>query len=327
MNDQMLAVWTKLQAFDVDGDGGGSALSFARRLARENNWSVTFARRVIEEYKRFVLLARCAGHRVTPSDQVDQAWHLHLTYTRSYWDRLCGEVLGRPLHHDPTKGGASEDAKFEDWYARTLESYRRVFEAEPPADIWPSGSERFDPELRFKRIDVADHYVVPKRRVWRVGLLGGAITMSTVFTGCAMAQSNGMSGLVLAVAVIVVAVTLIGVTAAIIKSILTRSKRPSSRRSAHSSSGDDGFLSGMLYGMHFGSGSGNGAGGLHRSDGDRSHEASRDGGSGGEGGGGRGTDSTADDAGGPDSSGGSDSGGGDSGSSGCGGGGCGGGGD
>jgi hypothetical protein len=36
-------------------------------------------------------------HIVTPSEQVDQVWHLHLTYTRSYWDEFCPNVLGQPF--------------------------------------------------------------------------------------------------------------------------------------------------------------------------------------------------------------------------------------
>ncbi len=64
-------------------DRGDGQLPFATRLARENGWSLAYARRAIEEYRRFVFLALVAGHPVTPSDQVDQVWHLHLTYTRS----------------------------------------------------------------------------------------------------------------------------------------------------------------------------------------------------------------------------------------------------
>src|SRR5687767_62987 len=73
-------------------------LSFAERLARENGWSMVHADRVTREYKRFCFLAATAGHPVTPSDAVDQAWHLHLTYSRDYWQRFCPEVLGRALH-------------------------------------------------------------------------------------------------------------------------------------------------------------------------------------------------------------------------------------
>ena len=69
--------------------------------------------RAIEEYRRFLLLGVAAGHPVSPSDTVDQVWHLHLTYTRRYWDTLCRDTLGRLLHHEPTQGGAVEDARSE----------------------------------------------------------------------------------------------------------------------------------------------------------------------------------------------------------------------
>ncbi len=131
-----VALWERLEDFQI-GDPE-SPFPFAARLARENRWTPDFAHRVIDEYKRFLFLAVAAGHPVTPSRSVDEAWHLHLLYTRSYWDELCGTVLMRPLHHDPTKGGETEDAKFTDWYARTCESYARFFGAQPPEDIWPT---------------------------------------------------------------------------------------------------------------------------------------------------------------------------------------------
>ena len=37
------------------------------------------------------------GRHIGPSDEVDQAWHLHLVYTRSYWGEFCPNVLGKPL--------------------------------------------------------------------------------------------------------------------------------------------------------------------------------------------------------------------------------------
>jgi len=58
-------------------------LPFEARLARENGWCRAYTQRVIVEYKRFVYLAMTAGHVVTPSEEVDHAWHMHLTYTRS----------------------------------------------------------------------------------------------------------------------------------------------------------------------------------------------------------------------------------------------------
>jgi len=137
------SLWTRLQSFEFDT--GSPALTFAQRLAQEQRWTQAFALRVLEEYRRFLFLACTLKHQVTPSKHVDEAWHLHLTFTRSYWERLCPQVLQRSLHHDPTRGGAAEGAKFVDWYQRTLEAYREAFDQEPPSDIWPSSKVRFAP--------------------------------------------------------------------------------------------------------------------------------------------------------------------------------------
>ncbi len=71
-----------------------SSLTFSERLARENLWTKTFSTRVISEYKKYIYLVYLSDTEITPSDEVDQAWHLHLTYTKSYWDDLCKEILG-----------------------------------------------------------------------------------------------------------------------------------------------------------------------------------------------------------------------------------------
>src|SRR5260221_356074 len=80
---------------------------------------------------------------ICPSEDVDAAWHLHLTYTRSYWKRFCGEVLGRQLHHEPTRGGPAENTKHLAMYEATLAVYREAFGEEPPRDIWTPARERF----------------------------------------------------------------------------------------------------------------------------------------------------------------------------------------
>ena len=87
----------RIMAFELDDSC--AHLPFTARLAREQGWTHVFAGRVVTEYKRFVVLAMLAGHPVTPSEEVDQVWHLHLVYTRSYWQGLCRDVLGRELHH------------------------------------------------------------------------------------------------------------------------------------------------------------------------------------------------------------------------------------
>lgn len=161
MKPEVRAMWEKLEGFQLDQSG--TVLDFTARLARENGWTRAYAQRVVVEYKRFLLLAMRAGHPVTPSEEVDQAWHLHMVYTRSYWQRLCGEVLGRPLHHEPTAGGAAEGLKFRQQYQRTLESYREMFGDAAPEDIWPPVEKRFQPQ-RMQWVDVGAHWVLPRPR-------------------------------------------------------------------------------------------------------------------------------------------------------------------
>lgn len=160
MNDDQRAVYEGLRAFSFDE--GGEQLTFADRLARENDWAASYTQRAIDEYRRFLFLAVVAGHPVTPSDQVDQVWHLHLTYTRSYWDRLCGQVLGQPIHHGPTKGGHDEGRKFHDRYEATRNSYVRFFGVAPPSDIWPEPAIRFGNDQRYQRINTRRNWVIPK---------------------------------------------------------------------------------------------------------------------------------------------------------------------
>ncbi len=183
--------WTPIETFPLDDPSSG--LTFTDRLARENGWSAGFTRRVVAEYRRFVYLCAKSGHPVTPSDAVDQAWHLHLCYTDSYWNELCGKVLGFPLHHGPTKGGRSERAKYHDWYGRTLESYERCFGEAAPADIWPSARVRFGAQ-DFRRVDSASHFILPKRTVKRAAAGGGA---ALALAGCASGFDGDASPFIL----------------------------------------------------------------------------------------------------------------------------------
>lgn len=153
-------LFDRISNFEIDD--GPTDFSFAQRLGRENGWPPEYTERVIHEYKHFVFLLASAEHPVTPSDQVDQVWHLHLTYTRSYWERLCRDVIGRPLHHTPTRGGNAELRKFNDWYLATLTSYRRVFGQAPPSDIWPDSSTRFRDLSYYQRINTRQHFIIRK---------------------------------------------------------------------------------------------------------------------------------------------------------------------
>ncbi len=152
-------LWARIARHPIGHSADPGA--FTRRLARENMWRIAHAEAVVQEYRRFCYLACVAPGEITPSDAVDQAWHLHLCHTRDYWDRFCGEVLGRPLHHGPSDGTAGDAARFARQYAETLALYAARFGQPPPATIWP------DAEARFRsghgiRID-GHHYLLVRK--------------------------------------------------------------------------------------------------------------------------------------------------------------------
>jgi len=153
-------LWNRIENFKMDDPQ--SAFSFSSRLARENGWSNQYTQRVIGEYKKFIFLCWITNTGVTPSDAVDQAWHLHLTYTRSYWIELCRDTLDKEIHHNPTKGGKKEAGKFDDFYTSTFQLYREKFETEPPKDIWPDNNTRFS-DINFQRVNLEKYWLIRKR--------------------------------------------------------------------------------------------------------------------------------------------------------------------
>lgn len=159
-----------LRAFVFDDPA--AARPFSRRLADEQGWTPAYTARVLTEYRRFLELAATSDTAVTPSVDVDQAWHLHLTYTQSYWEDLCGTVLGRPLHHGPSRGGASQRAHYRDQYADTLTRYAARFGTTPPPDIWPPVTDRFAPDAEPIVVRPRTHWVLHKRETLRVAAAG-----------------------------------------------------------------------------------------------------------------------------------------------------------
>ncbi|GAA0192582.1 hypothetical protein GCM10009122_55450 [Fulvivirga kasyanovii] len=157
-------LWNSIRKFEIDDPESG--FSFTDRLVRENSWTRDYAIRAIFEYKRFMYLICIAPHPLTPSDQVDQVWHLHLLYTESYWTDFCQNTLQRNVHHGPTKGGKEEKEKYSNWYEETGQLYTQVFGSEPPADIWPPAEIRFT-EINFTRVNRHRNWVIPKPALFR----------------------------------------------------------------------------------------------------------------------------------------------------------------
>jgi hypothetical protein len=131
---QQKDLWTRIRDFAIDDPS--AFVRYSDKLAHSNGWSKDYTARVIEEYRKFIFLCCILPNGASPSKPIDEAWHLHLTYTHNYWKEFCAGILGKEMHHFPSKGGPEENKKHINWYAETLNAYKEIFGYEAPADIW-----------------------------------------------------------------------------------------------------------------------------------------------------------------------------------------------
>jgi hypothetical protein len=124
-------LWHRIETYDFPK-------GFEENLATRFGGSTRTARILRDEYRRFVYLAVIAPKEVTPSEQIDYVWHVHLTYTRDYWENFCKNVIGQDLHHNPSDGPESLP-RYRDQYAETLFLYEKEFNEQPPEQVWPTG--------------------------------------------------------------------------------------------------------------------------------------------------------------------------------------------
>ncbi|MBD5779742.1 hypothetical protein IEN85_09585 [Pelagicoccus sp. NFK12] len=202
-------LWKRLSEFAFDAPGAKEP--FSERLRQKQGWSPARCRAAIEEYRKFLYLAGVSGESVVPSKAVDAVWHFHLTYTRSYWEELCGRVLEKPLHHNPGSGQQGERETFRARYLQTLFAYEAEFSEAAPIRFWPvprkrSGEGGAGKELRFR---------FPKR----VGLLAGLMTMLAliVFSVARPVSGNGVA-LADVAGVVIVGIVVVGFLFFIVKS-------------------------------------------------------------------------------------------------------------
>jgi len=132
---QYQPLWNRIDQFQFDDPN--AAIKFSDKLASQNNWEKEFTLRAIEEYKKFIFLCSISPSGASPSQIVDEVWHLHLTYTHNYWKEFCAKTLEKEIHHYPSSGGDSENSRHKNWYAETYRIYQEIFREHPPRDIWP----------------------------------------------------------------------------------------------------------------------------------------------------------------------------------------------
>ena len=106
---------------------------FEHCLRHEGDWTDESATRITLEYRKFLYLKIVEGGVLTPSEVVDQAWHLHRCFPEAY-RRFCAEVAGQDIPHQRGIPKAQADSS----YARLLAAYVREFDQTPSVEIWPS---------------------------------------------------------------------------------------------------------------------------------------------------------------------------------------------
>lgn len=126
----------KLLHFKVSSNGDFAI--FWDKLTSENGWSLSYAKEAFLEYKKFVWLASIGQSAVVPSKVIDKVWHLHMTFTKSYWHDLCGDVLGFELHHMPSPNTKNSLQADKIQYKNTLLMYEREFGEVPNRRYWPA---------------------------------------------------------------------------------------------------------------------------------------------------------------------------------------------
>ncbi|HCA08845.1 hypothetical protein [Chryseobacterium sp.] len=142
-------LWSRIQSFSLDASDAD--FPFSKKLDKEERWTLEFAQKAIQEYKKFVYLCCILPNGASPSETVDKVWHMHLIYTQNYWEEFCPNILKRKLHHHPSQGGVSEKKKHRNWHHDTLHHYKEIFQQEAPEDIWTDRIKKKDQQTFWKK--------------------------------------------------------------------------------------------------------------------------------------------------------------------------------
>lgn len=171
-------LWNKIAAYDFDDPW--VKVPFSGKLARESGWPPSHLQLVIDEYRRFIYLVCISDELLSPSPDVDRVWHLHLTYTKDYWKRFCGETLGQEVHHSPGSGPSETEGRLRHAYAKTLALLAKEFGERPPIAVWPAECQE-DVTTRAV-VDISRNLVVPKAEFrFGVGATLAVVCMGTLW--------------------------------------------------------------------------------------------------------------------------------------------------
>ena len=123
----------RVLSFNIHSNGDSSI--FISKLMLEHSWTKSFTLTALSEYKKFIYLLYISKERLSPSKVIDKVWHCHLTFTHSYWNELCRDLLKKDIHHIPSSIDKICKELDTHSYERSLSHYRAEF-GQPNPKIW-----------------------------------------------------------------------------------------------------------------------------------------------------------------------------------------------
>lgn len=120
--------------------------SVIKYAQKEYGWELSFAGKVLYEYKRFMYL-KSQDPNCSPSDSIDQFWHVHILYTENY-SRFCIENYGKFIHHNPDMSLDQKARK--ERIGKTIKLYMLTFPSITYPEIWNINLELANVDLTKK---------------------------------------------------------------------------------------------------------------------------------------------------------------------------------
>jgi len=142
---------------DLGAAGKNKALTF-QNIQLPQNFAFFFARHhliciqraniYIDEYKKYLYLSLVTKTEQTPSEEVDQVWHYHISYLQDYQVFSSQKMGSDFFHHNPSDGTTEDDVKYRGVYDNTKSALQNFF-GSVNRYAWPSTQIRFSQSYRW----------------------------------------------------------------------------------------------------------------------------------------------------------------------------------
>ncbi len=122
----MTCVDNTVQKYLLEADKIDLSLVKARTMRVHSDWTASRADSAVAEYRKLLVLAKLGVH-VVPGKDIDEIWHSHILFTKSY-ALDCDSFFGYYLHHKPADGSSAEDnAKRKISHTIMMNMYKKYF--------------------------------------------------------------------------------------------------------------------------------------------------------------------------------------------------------